>query len=268
MILFTSGFSGIPGKNMVNEIKGNIFDIKRFALHDGPGIRTTLFMTGCPLDCLWCHNPESRLDDHDGGSRNRNVTSGYVIEELKKDLVFFEESGGGVTFSGGEPLSQPEFLIFLLEEMKSAMIHTAVDTTGYTQRSVIENIVPLTDLFLYDLKVMDPEKHKKYTGVDNGIILENLNLILDSGKDVRIRFPLIPGYNDDERNIAEMIRFLDRVKDLPDIDILPYHRLGISKYRKLSIDSSMEFLSPPADDKIEAVRNMLKTNGFNVGVEG
>ena len=253
---------------MVTEIKGNIFDIKRFALHDGPGIRTTLFMTGCPLDCLWCHNPESRLDDCDGGNRNRNVNSVYVMEELKKDLIFYEESGGGVTFSGGEPLSQPDFLLSLLKEMKSAMIHTAVDTTGYAHRSVIGNISPFTDLFLYDLKVMDPDKHKKFTGVDNSTILENLKFILDRGKDVRIRFPLIPGYNDDEQNIVDMIRFLERSDILPHIDILPYHRLGISKYRKLNIDSSIDFLSPPSDDKIEAVKNMLKTNGFNAGVGG
>lgn len=253
---------------MGNEIKGKIFDIKRFALHDGPGIRTTLFMTGCPLDCLWCHNPESRSGDFDGVSKNRNVTSGYVTDELKKDLVFFEESGGGVTFSGGEPLSQPDFLIFLLEEMKSSMIHTAIDTTGYARRSVLESIIPYTDLFLYDLKVMDPDKHKKFTGVDNRLILENLNLILDNGKDVKIRFPLIPGYNDDEKNIIQMIRFLEQFKVLPEIDILPYHRLGISKYRKLNIDSSVEFLSPPSDDKIEEVKEMLKTNGFNAGVGG
>ena len=253
---------------MVNEIKGNIFDIKRFALHDGPGIRTTLFITGCPLDCLWCHNPESRLGDSDGGNKNRNITSGYVIDELKKDLVFFEESGGGVTFSGGEPLSQPDFLLFLLKDMKNSMIHTAIDTTGYALRPVLEKIITFTDLFLYDLKVMDPEKHKKFTGVDNKLILENLKFILENGKRVRIRFPLIPGYNDDEQNIAEMIRFLEKAKDLPEIDILPYHRLGISKYRKLSIDSSMEFLSPPSDDKIEEVKNMLKTNGFNAGVGG
>jgi len=253
---------------MVNEIKGNIFDIKRFALHDGPGIRSTLFMTGCPLDCLWCHNPESRLDNCNGDSRNRNVTSGDVTEELKKDLIFYEESGGGVTFSGGEPLSQPDFLLSLLKEMQRAMIHTAVDTTGYAIRSVIRDIFPFTDLFLYDLKVMDPEKHKKLTGVDNNIILENLEFILNSGKDIRIRFPLIPGYNDDEQNITEMIRFLERSDILPDIDILPYHRLGISKYRKMSIDSSMPFLSPPSDDKIESVKNMLKKNGFSAGVGG
>ncbi len=253
---------------METEIRGNIFDIKRFALHDGPGIRTTLFMTGCPLDCLWCHNPESRLGDSDNGSRNRKVTSGYVTEELKKDLVFFEESGGGVTFSGGEPLTQPDFLLVLLKEMQSSMIHTAVDTTGYTQRSVIESIFPYTDLFLYDLKVMDPEKHKKFTGVDNGIILENLEYVLKKGKDVRIRFPLIPGYNDDEQNIFEMARFLNKAKVIPEIDILPFHRMGISKYRKLSKNSLMEFLSPPSDDKIEEVKNMLKTNGFDAGVGG
>ena len=181
-------------ETMGTEIKGNIFDIKRFALHDGPGIRTTLFMTGCPLDCLWCHNPESRLGASDDESKNRSVTSGYVIDELKKDLVFLEESGGGVTFAGGEPLSQPVFLSFILKSMKNAMIHTAVDTTGYAPKQVLKEIMPYTDLFLYDLKIMDPVKHERFTGVDNRIILENLEYILGKGKKLRIRFPASQGH--------------------------------------------------------------------------
>ncbi len=249
-------------------MEGNIFDIKRFALHDGPGIRTTLFMTGCPLDCLWCHNPESRLKTGENSTKNRIVSSEYVIDELKKDLVFFEESGGGVTFSGGEPLSQPDFLKVILREMKNNSIHTAIDTTGYADRSVINDIFPYTDLFLYDLKVMNPERHKKFTGVDNKQILDNLKFIFDRNGIVRIRFPLIPGYNDDKENISEMISFLNNLTDHPQIDILPYHRLGISKYKKLRIDSSIEFLSPPSDDRIQRVREMLKTNGIEAGIGG
>ena len=249
-------------------MEGNIFDIKRFALHDGPGIRTTLFMTGCPLDCLWCHNPESRLSVGEKGTKNRKVSSEYVIEELMKDLVFFEESGGGVTFSGGEPLIQPGFLKALLQKMKDSSIHTAIDTTGYAKTPIIMDIIEHTDLFLYDLKVMDPEKHKKYTGVDNKLILENLKFIIESKVPVRIRYPLIPGYNDDKKNIMEMIKFLDDLKNSPIIDILPYHRLGISKYRKLKKDFPTEFLSPPSDDRIEEVREMLKKNGFEAVVGG
>jgi len=253
---------------MAEELKGDIFDIKRFALHDGPGIRTTLFLTGCPLNCLWCHNPESRPEAFEGETRSRRVSPSFVIEELKKDLVFFEESGGGVTFSGGEPLNQHGFLWLLLKEMKDSMIHTAVDTTGYAEREIIGKVLPYTDLFLYDLKVMDPEKHRRFTGVDNGIILENLKYISGRGKTVRVRFPLIPGFNDDDRNMEQMIRFLGKNVKRAVIDILPYHRYGISKYRKLKIDSSLAFLSPPSDDKIESVKEMLKKNGFMAGVGG
>lgn len=249
-------------------MEGNIFDIKRFALHDGPGIRTTLFLTGCPLDCLWCHNPESRLSIGEKGTKNRKVSSEYVVDELKKDLVFFEESGGGVTFSGGEPLSQPDFLMDIIREMKNYSVHTAIDTTGFADRSVIKDIIPYTDLFLYDLKVMDSEKHKDFTGVDNKQILDNLRFIFSKKVDVRIRFPLIPGYNDDKENIFEMIRVLKDLTDYPIIDLLPYHRLGISKYRKLKINTSTEFLSPPSDDKIHEVEEMLKTNGIEFGIGG
>lgn len=249
-------------------MEGNIFDIKRFAIHDGPGIRTTLFMTGCPIDCLWCHNPESRFKSGEKRTKNRNVSSEYVIEELLKDLVFFEESGGGVTFSGGEPLYQPEFLKILLKKMKDSSIHTAVDTTGYVKTPVVMDIIEHTDLFLYDLKVMDPEKHKKYTGVDNKLILDNLRIIFKNKIPVRIRYPLIPGYNDDKENIREMIKFLDDLTGSPIIDILPYHRLGISKYRKLNKDFPVEFLSPPSDDKIEEVKEMLKKSGIEAAVGG
>lgn len=253
---------------MVEEIRGRIFDIKRFALHDGPGIRTTLFLTGCPLSCRWCHNPESRVSDDQTEDRNRTITVPDAVEELKKDLVFFEESGGGVTFSGGEPLMQSDFLLVLLKEMGRALIHRALDTTGYAERKTVEVVLPHTDLFLYDLKIMDPVKHRELTGVDNRVILENLKVILDEGANVRIRFPLIPGHNDDENNIMEMVRFLERFDELPEIDILPYHRFGISKYKKLEMNQEMEFISPPSGDKIESVKEMLKTNGFIAGVGG
>ena len=243
-------------------MNGNIFDIKKFALHDGPGIRTTLFMSGCPLNCLWCHNPECRYLSGERGTKTRNVSSGSVADELAKDIVFYEESGGGVTFSGGEPLMQPDFLKELLEEMKRRSIHSAVDTTGYAEGSIIREIIPLTGLFLYDLKIMDPESHKAFTGVDNTLILENLRMILKEGAGVRIRFPLIPGYNDQRENITEMIRFLKDAGGVSAVDVLPYHRMGVSKYRKLSIEPSPEFLSPPSDDKIRETVQWLNDNGF------
>ncbi len=249
-------------------MEGYIFDIKRFAVHDGPGIRTTLFMTGCPLDCWWCHNPESRPDTGVLPGKSRKVTDKFVISELKKDFVFYEESGGGVTFSGGEPLYQPRFLLELLRKMKNESFHTALDTTGYASESIIEEVIPFTDLFLYDLKIMDPIKHKEFTGVDNRIILKNLKMIIRRKKNVVIRFPLVPGYNDSSENILEMIEFLKNLENISRVDILPYHKLGISKYKKFNLRSSLEFLLPPSDDKISEVRNMFDRSGFRTGIGG
>ncbi len=188
-------------------MKGLIFDIKRYAIHDGPGIRVTFFMKGCPLECWWCHNPESisplpqtvqRTDKI--GNRQFQVTEqigkeysvGELLDIVNRDLVFIEESGGGVTFSGGEPLMQSEFLSEALGLFRQSGIHTAVDTSGQADRRIIDRIIGDTDLFLFDIKHLDPDKHLKYTGVRNGLILDNLTYILSRGKKVNIRIPIIP----------------------------------------------------------------------------
>ena len=169
--------------------RGVIFDIKRFAVHDGPGIRTTIFLKGCPLSCWWCHNPESRSDEPqqsvrhltlEGGIFDKEEITGYevgvdeIIQQVERDRIFYEESGGGVTLSGGEPLNQPQFCRELLRSLKTSGFHTALDTTGYAPEEDILSVMPFTDLFLYDLKLMDETEHLKYTGVSNKGILENL----------------------------------------------------------------------------------------------
>ena len=190
-------------------MQGIIFDIKHYAIHDGPGIRTTVFLKGCPLGCWWCHNPESRSGDifqykkqekiegrivEQIETIGKNYTVPEVMKEIEKDIVFFEESGGGVTFSGGEPFKQTEFLKELLKCCKKQEIHTCVDTTGYVKTDQLEKAALFTDLFLFDLKHFDDKMHIKYTGVSNKQILENLQLLDEMGKSVQIRYPLIPGY--------------------------------------------------------------------------
>ena len=237
-------------------VNGIVFDIKKFAVHDGPGIRTTVFLKGCPLSCWWCHNPESqklapeprRKFQHKSNlkifRKNQNfigaqVTVAEVLEELKKDQIFFEESGGGVTFSGGEPLLQPDFLAELLKTCKKFDFHTCVDTSGYAHYANFKKINEFVDLFLYDLKLIDDEQHQKYTGVSNRLILENLKKLISADKKIHVRVPLIPGIIDTEENLQQIITFLLTLDaDLP-VDLLPYNQIGESKFERLGRENLM-----------------------------
>lgn len=250
-------------------MKGYIFDIKKFALHDGPGIRTTVFFSGCLLNCLWCHNPESRLNlNGDKKGPNRKVESNYIIDELLKDSPFYEESGGGVTFSGGEPFVQYDFLKDLLKKCAELSLHTAVDTTGFVKKEIFKDLIPFADLFLYDLKVMDPEKHKKFTGVSNKIIFDNLKVLSELGKEVIIRFPVIPGYNDDKKNLNETAEFLSGLSDIKRIDILPYHRYGMSKYKRLSLNSEIKNIKSPTDKNLLDIKDLFESYKMEVSFGG
>ncbi|MFO7890106.1 MAG: glycyl-radical enzyme activating protein, partial [bacterium] len=209
----------------MRKFTGTIFDIKKYSIHDGPGIRTTVFFKGCPLRCWWCQNPESQNTKPDiipaGISKRKfhiqykkdkeligmEMTAEEVMAEIRKDIIFYDESGGGVTFSGGEPLFQPDFLHQLLFKCKKEDIHTAVDTCGYASREVVERIIPLTDLFLFDLKLMDDQEHKKYTGVDFQPIKDNLIFLSNQNSVISIRIPVIPGITDTKVNLDKMIQF-------------------------------------------------------------
>ena len=261
-----------------------IFDIKRFAVHDGPGIRTTVFLKGCPMDCWWCHNPESRKSIPEEVNFERKLGEKYipskitygksmkiheVIDEILKDKIFFEESGGGVTFSGGEPLSQAEGLLELLKLCKIHGLHTTVDTCGYAQWQSLEKIMPYTDLFLYDLKVMDEEKHAKYTGVKNDLINSNFQKLIKNHANVEIRIPVIPGLNDSEIEIKKFITFIQNTSSgHSKIHLLPYHTTAGNKYLKLNMENRMNGVTRPQESDLEFFKFSLESAGLTVGIGG
>jgi len=242
-------------------------------------------MKGCPLGCWWCHNPEGispKLQEVERvdriGEKQFTVTETvgkyYTAEELlqivQKDMVFIEESGGGVTFSGGEPLIQAGFIMEALKVFQREGIHTTVDTSGYAQRSVIDKIIPLTDLFLFDIKHLDPEKHKKYTGVSNEIILDNYNYILEKGKNVIIRIPIIPGFNDDKEQLNALRDFVDSQHGIKiqRVDLLPYHKIGSSKYRKFNIEYKMLDVEQPSTGRMRELKAFFAVSGVNIKIGG
>jgi len=232
-------------------MEGLIFSVKRYSVHDGPGIRVTFFMKGCPLSCRWCHNPEGispleeevikkeRVGDNEF-SRTETVGKYYAVEEilniLEREDPFIKESKGGVTFSGGEPMLQNRFLLEVLKSCKLKGYNTAVDTSGYSSSDNYRSIIPFTDLFLYDIKHLDDTKHIEYTGVSNIRILENYRMILASGPDVMIRIPVIPGFNDDDDHLLRLKQFIISTKSgaLKRINLLPFHKIGSSKYKNFS----------------------------------
>jgi len=288
---------------------GLIFNIQRFSVYDGMGIRTTVFFKGCPLHCSWCHNPESlslvreialRSDRciqcgdcmaickngaiyRENGSYvihrerclrcgecvdvcvadaralvGREMTVEEVMKEIRADASFFNQSGGGVTFSGGEPLLQHEFLLALLETCRMEGIHTTVDTTGFTSATILKSIEENTDLFLYDLKLFNDAMHREYTGVSNQIIFQNLKLLADWNKKVVIRIPLIPSLNDDEENIRALGAFVASLQKIQEIHLLPYHRSGIDKYQRIGMEYTLVTLAIPNHEMLQSAERMLK----------
>jgi pyruvate formate lyase activating enzyme len=197
----------------------------------------------------------------------KEVSSEDVMKEVIKDRIFYEDSGGGVTFSGGEPLMQPDFLNELLIMAKDEEIHAAVDTSGYALWSVFEKIYDKVDLFLYDVKVMDNEKHKKYIGAPNDLILENLKKLSDIGANIYARIPIILGINDDEENIIKTAEFLKPLNILK-VNLLPYHKIGIDKYNRLSINYKLNEMPEPTDEKMKDVEKVFSEFGFNVKIGG
>lgn len=290
--------------------QGVVFNIQHFSLQDGPGIRTVVFLQGCPLDCIWCHNPESKSFDpqlffsnekcvlcgscvaackekchiiKDGKHTinradciacgecdkvcsfdalrlsGKKYTVDQIMAELKKDDVFFGDDGG-VTFSGGEPFAQPDFLLELLKKCKEKGYHTCVETSGYTSTKNIIEAAQYIDLFLYDCKETDSEKHKKFTGVDNDLILKNLEALQKLGAKVVLRCPIIPNCNDTEEHLMGIGRLANRFDCVTGVDLLPYHPLGLSKSKQLDIIpqyDQAEFLSK---QKIMEFGEILKKN--------
>ena len=291
---------------------GTIFDIQRYSVHDGPGIRTTVFLKGCPLKCLWCSNPESQsknpeiMLDHSLCTRcsrcvevcpyNATVKSGdeirllrdlcqgcsecvsacpndarqlvgrqeeveNILKEVKKDGLFYKNSGGGVTLSGGEPMSQPEFTRTLLKRCKENGIHTVLDSSGYTKSENWDLVLEYVDMILFDLKQMEPEKHKEYTGVEKELILKSAKKVASLKVPMIIRIPLIPGYNDSQKNMEECARFAKEI-GVDRIELLAFHRLCISKYNKLGKDWRLDGVSSPDNDLLERARENFTAHGL------
>ncbi len=239
--------------------KGIIFSIEEFAINDGPGIRTTVFLKGCPLRCAWCHNPEGLsfapqvMHSHEGDRIcGEEYTAQTLAARLLKDREFFAMNDGGVTVTGGEPLAQPEFLIELLQLLEP--VHRVIETSGYASDEVFQRVLPLVDLFLFDLKAMNPEIHKKYTGVDNTPILRNLATLCESGKPFIIRLPLIPGVNDTEEHMTLVREAIEGSRGLVRVEMLRYHKTAGAKYAM--IDTHYD---PPFDPDAEVrIHNVFK----------
>jgi pyruvate formate lyase activating enzyme len=267
-----------------------IFEIKRFAVHDGDGIRTTVFFKGCPLRCVWCHNPEGLTsvpqiarythkcigcgecqkdgftpEDCLGDAQilyGKNLTVEELLPALLEDRDFYENSGGGVTLSGGECLTQADFCAELLKRLKTEGIHTAVDTCGGISKEALDKVIPYTDIFLYDLKAYDEGVHIKCTGRSNKQILENLKYLDSVGKNIEIRIPYVPDYNDDQ--IEKIARFLAPLQSITKIRLLPYHNYAGSKYKALNIPDTLPKCLPTDEEIKIAVETIKKLTNFVV----
>ena len=297
-----------------------VFDMKRYAINDGPGIRITIFLKGCPLSCAWCHNPESQSSEvqllythgkcigcsecvrvcrQSAASISSNgiftdsdlcVLCGdctevcptkarelagkligveEVMTAIEKERVFFEQSGGGVTFSGGEPLSHPDLLIKLLDMCGEKGIHRVVDTAGLASTDILLSVAERTDIFLYDLKMMDSEKHLKFTGVRNEKILENLQLLAAGGADIIIRIPLIKNVNDDSENITQTALFIASLSgEKKTINILPYHNIAVGKYKRMGEAFDERGMQEPSPERLQEAVEVFAAHGLIASIGG
>ncbi len=236
--------------------KGWVSQIQSFSVNDGEGIRTTIFLSGCPLRCKWCSNPETW--NLKGGTL---MSVKQVMDRVKRDVIFFRESGGGVTFSGGEATSQPEFLGALVDSLYHMGIGTAMETSGYFSWEEVASIVEKLDFIFADIKHMDGEKHKTFTGMDNRIILENIKRIGELKKQAVIRIPFIKGINDDKENIKATAKFVKEYVKEGKIEILPYHNLGEHKYRDLGLEKYINIYGTPSKQEIEAAKQIIVAEG-------
>ncbi|MEW6106742.1 MAG: glycyl-radical enzyme activating protein [Bacillota bacterium] len=300
---------------------GFVFDIRRYSVHDGPGIRTTVFFKGCPARCAWCHNPESQepgpevmfwqrrcascgacaaacpagairmVNGYPVTSREtcsacgscvracrfdartmvgRAMSVDEVMRELERDRIFYDESGGGATFSGGEPLAQPEFLEDLLAACRVVDIHTAVDTSGIARFELVEKLAPLVDVWLYDIKTVHPALHMKTVGCPNDEVLRNLRLLAAKEARIILRVPVIPGVNDDNESLAQLA---DLILSLggrrPErLDLLPYHKIGVDKYLRLGRTYGLQATEEPNKQHIEDIASFFRTLGLEVKIGG
>lgn len=253
--------------------KGRIFNIQRFSVNDGPGIRTTVFFKGCPLSCKWCHNPEcfygsSNLSQEHTSLQTSEYSITEILEIIKKDLIFYEESGGGVTFSGGEPMLQKDFLAEVLKSCRIMDIPTVVDTSGYAPFKDFREIAEYTNLFLFDLKLMNEIEHIRYTGVSNELILENLRQLSDLHRNIIIRIPLIPEITDTAENIDKILDFISTLKNIRKINLLPYNELCRNKYIRLEQEYKLGILQSQSDEFLNNLSKKFSNHGYEVKIRG
>ncbi len=274
-------------------MKGIVFDIQRFSVHDGPGIRTTVFMKGCPLRCRWCHNPEGLSSQIQvqyfkeqcigcGCCNNTRSLSNAkmcpsealkacgkemddkeVLEQILKDRNFYGKDGG-VTFSGGECLLQADFVALVLEQAKAAELHTAIDTSGYVPLEAIQATVPFCDLYLYDIKCMDSTLHREYTGVDNQRIIENLKWLDQQGKELWIRVPVIPDFNNNEGEMTSIAKFVSTLSSVKQVTLMPYHTLGAGKYETLGLEYPYDTTKSISKSQLACFCEIFQTYGITL----
>lgn len=259
----------------IMDTKGRIFDIQRFSVHDGPGIRTIVFLKGCLFRCRWCCNPESQefeIQNMNMAGKpktvGRDVTVREVMDEVAKDMRYYLRSGGGMTLSGGESLLQPEFAEALFLAAHKFGINTAVETTGAVSFDIIERLLPHIDYFLMDIKHMDSKKHEEFVGKPNGIVLENAAKIARTAKNYIVRVPVIPTFNDTEEEIGEIAKFAASLGGVREMHILPYHRLGIDKYGGLGRKYTLKDIIPPDDGKMARLKKAAERFGIECRIGG
>ncbi len=254
--------------------QGRIFNIQRFSIHDGPGIRTIVFFKGCVMRCAWCCNPESQhyeIQTMAEGDKvktvGRDVTVDEIMPEILADIPYYRRSGGGVTLSGGEVLCQADFAAELLRECKSAGLHTAIESAGSLPYAEIEKLLPYLDLYLLDIKHMDSGKHREYTARPNELILENAAKLAKSGVELIIRTPVIPEFNDSAEDIRKISEFAKSIGAKAH-HLLPYHRLGSDKYRGLGRNYSMKEIEPPSKERMEYLLSVAEECGIRAQIGG
>jgi pyruvate formate lyase activating enzyme len=239
-----------------------VFDIKKFAVHDGPGIRTTFFFKGCPLRCAWCHNPESFEFGQASSKQVKSIDS--LVEIALKDQVYYDESGGGVTISGGEPFSQFPQLKSFLQKLKKNWIHTIVDTSGFAELSQVKEIAELTDIFLYDLKIIDSKNHIKYTKQDNSLIIDNLHELIKLDANIVVRIPLIPDITDIDENVEQIIQFLNAQSRKLPVSLLPFHNYGMHKYEELGLKCLVKELECYSEERFNTIKRKFINAQFEL----
>ena len=257
------------------DVKGRIFDIQRYSIHDGEGIRTIVFIKGCPLRCKWCCNPEGQHYNVEkmtlGGKEKivgQDVTVGEIIDIVERDRIYYRRSGGGLTLSGGESLTQPDFAVALLKTAKERGINTAMESTGFADFSVISRYLPYLDLYLMDIKHMNSAKHKEFTSQPNELILENAKKITDAGARLIVRTPVIPTFNATKEEIGEIAKFASSLKGVTQMHILPYHRIGTDKYKGLNRDYSLTGIEPPSKELMNELLEVVNSYGLKGQIGG